>query len=690
MPKILALFLICVLGAFAAMPVVEKPSAKNGFKLLTGEFVSENNQTIAKGGVTLFGDGVFIYSSKATFRKDDNRLELFGNVLIKRDGKTQALVDYLIFDVDSEQSLFDGVFVPSWDNDVWLVAANGKSREKIYTFKSVISSSCEPNEPDWSITATTGIYNTKSKFVHMINPVFYAGRVPVLYLPYFGYSTDNTRRTGFLPPTFGKSNKEGALYELPFYIAPQDNWDIEIWGQERTKRGRGVGGVLRFVDSPQSRGSVYYGFFRDKPDYQRLYGLKNSFHSGLSLDYTRDKIFSSGDNADKIFIKWEDYNDVDYLKLKNVDSSEGSLDQIIINKINYYYATKSYYFGLGGRYSKDIKAPQRKDILQNYPNVRLHSFLDAALANKLLYSADLEYKNFSRKEGTQAQLQKLSVPLTLTQDVLNEYLNITFTQRLNFVNIDYKDTPDSVKETNGKLFDTFSKISASTILLKPFGNHMHIIDLGVNYTLPTQKEKRGILINDFYELKEKEKEVALKFSQHVNTKSANIFSQRLSQNYKKDKDIWNFSDLQNEFIYNPFSFLSLSSETKYSIRNDVLISNYVAAEFKQSNKRLSIGYLLGKDEQTRQITSDYYKINATYQINAKNKLDGEFHYDALSKDVRKVGVTYAFLKKCWNFIVEYSRELEPTSGAASRLNDIILLKVNLNPLGEYKYRAYER
>jgi len=82
-------------------------------------------------------------------------------------------------------------------------------------------------------------------------------------LPYFGFSTDTTRRTGLLPPEFGYGNNDGFYYKQPIYFAPYNEWDFQVDPQVRTRRGVGAYGAFRFVDSPDGKGEISFGAFKD-------------------------------------------------------------------------------------------------------------------------------------------------------------------------------------------------------------------------------------------------------------------------------------------------------------------------------------------------------------------------------------------------------------------------------------------
>ena len=189
--------------------------------------------------------------------------------------------------------------------------------------------------------------NRETGYLHLWNSLFYVKGVPVFYTPYFGFSTDTTRRTGFLMPYFSYGSTEGFHYEQPFYYAPQDNWDLEFRPQIRTNRGEGIYTTLRYVDSPYSQGSLTVGYFNEKSSFVEKEKLRNKEHKGFEFEYTRSKLVSSYFGAnfqDALWVDMTILNDVDYLNLatNNIDDYTG---RYVTSRLNYFLTNDSQYFG---------------------------------------------------------------------------------------------------------------------------------------------------------------------------------------------------------------------------------------------------------------------------------------------------------------------------------------------------------
>ena len=151
--------------------------------------------------------------------------------------------------------------------NVWLSGEQSSAIDENVSVRSGVMSGCDPNDPLWKMEFTSSDYNSDTMWLDIYNARLYIYDIPVFYTPYFGYSLDTTSRTGVLPPLIGLSEKEGFYYEQALYIAESSWWDMEFKPQVRTKRGSGLYGEFRFVDSKVSKGTLNYGYFRERDDY---------------------------------------------------------------------------------------------------------------------------------------------------------------------------------------------------------------------------------------------------------------------------------------------------------------------------------------------------------------------------------------------------------------------------------------
>ncbi|MDQ1339517.1 MAG: hypothetical protein QG567_669, partial [Campylobacterota bacterium] len=69
-----------------------------------------------------------------------------------------------------------------------------------------------------------------------------------------------------------------------------------------------------------------------------------------------------------------------------------------------------------------------------------------------------------------------------------------------------------------------------------------------------------------------------------------------------------------------------------------------------------------------------------------------YSHDNIMQESREYGVEYIYNKRCWDFSVSFNRELRPSlvdGEINSKINDIIYLKLNLNPFFGFEQKVYE-
>ena len=70
--------------------------------------------------------------------------------------------------------------------------------------------------------------------------------VPLLYTPYLSFPIDDRRKTGFLVPGFGSSNRSGMEVSLPFYLNLAPNYDATLTPRYLEDRGAQLNTEFRY------------------------------------------------------------------------------------------------------------------------------------------------------------------------------------------------------------------------------------------------------------------------------------------------------------------------------------------------------------------------------------------------------------------------------------------------------------
>ena len=236
-------------------------------EIYAGDLITQHNIIkISKEVTVVYGDYILV-AKRATYNKNTGELELFEDVKVINKNKYKILGKYAKLNIKKKKRTFKPFYLLDNASQVWLSGDKGCALNKDIDISSGVVSGCDPKNPLWQIEFSSSDYNSKTKWLNIYNAILYIYDIPVLYTPYFGYSLDTTRRTGFLTPSFGYSNAEGVYFEQPFYIAEQNWWDLEFKPQIRTNRGSGIYSTFRFVDSKYSQGELTSGIFKEKTEY---------------------------------------------------------------------------------------------------------------------------------------------------------------------------------------------------------------------------------------------------------------------------------------------------------------------------------------------------------------------------------------------------------------------------------------
>lgn len=658
-----------------------------------------NNVVIATGEAVAVGEGYYIRADKLIYKKDEESVEAFGDIFVLKGSASYTVSDYAKFYVSNKTGYFDKFFFKNTSDDLWVSSKEANANNKIYTVNSAVSSSCNPSHPDWYLKYSQGEYDSESKQMTLYNTTLYLKDVPLLYTPYFSFSTDKTRRSGLLKPDIGYKGNEGFIYMQPYYYVtdPEASWDAETTPQIRTKRGLGINETVRFIDSPYSRGYIRGGYFADNQTFRDKYQLKNLTHYGFNVFYDRENLFAPKnkklDNEDGLYVNINYLNDIDYVNLQNRDNlRENNVDKITTSKINYYYQQKNNYYGAYMKYYIDTSKTSNDDTIQEYPKLQYHRNTENLFLDDLLYSIDMKSTRYDRRTGLNAFQNEATLPISYTMHAFDDMLGFTLSEnfyanKVGFYNRGGANIDDYSFYSNTHKFKLF------TNLVKPYDNFIHTIDLEYVYTkpgghteknYPAQTEELISLVTSTSETENSAVRLAQFF---YNNNGALMLTHRLNQTIYHDSSRvdYKYGDLENEFTYYYNKYVSLSSDIFYSHKDNIISAATSSISYNDGDFISSLSHVY-KDQTT--ITgknrSSYFALNASKKLDYKYTAFGSYEYDEYAKETRAWTIGLNMKKQCLSYSISVKNEITPilTSTSSSSIkNYIIYLGINLIPLG---------
>lgn len=250
---------------------------KKNLVVITGNqgLISKRNTSFLEEQVTVIRFGEQMTAHKAVVYRNEvgklKEIDLVGNVHLRKPntlivGKkghynfvTRAK---MVSDVLYRTAINDGPNivqkVPSCaiqkKRKVTYLSAWGEASEfiqtqpKIYELWKASFTTCPPTTtPAWRVNANHIVLDKNTGRGYATHARILVKDIPVLYLPYINFSIDKKRKTGFLWPTIGGSNKWGPYVLSPFYWNIAPNYDMTIIPGLLTKRGVRVTDHFRYL-----------------------------------------------------------------------------------------------------------------------------------------------------------------------------------------------------------------------------------------------------------------------------------------------------------------------------------------------------------------------------------------------------------------------------------------------------------
>lgn len=599
--------------------------------------------------------------------------------------------------LNTDKGVSDPLFFFDESSNVWIKCENAILNPDTYITQKSIVSSCNTQNPDWKIAFTTGEFDKENKWLHLYNPVFYANDIPVLYLPYFSFTTDKTRRTGLLKPEFGMSSSEGFYYMQPMYYAPDVNYDVELRPQIRTNRGEGMHGTYRFVDSAYSNGSITTGYFQEHSNYAKDENLKNDSHYGLKMTYDRSQLLSEKYTTieDGLWLDINYLNDIDYYNTMRNETL--SYDKLATSRLNYYVKHDQDYVGLYAKYYIDTSKISNDSTMQELPTLHYHHFANPLLLDNLLYSVDYKANNYTRQEGVTAFQNEFNAPFTLYFSLLEDYLHVSVSENIYASHIAYGN--DDTQENEGKYWRNYHKLTLFTELSKPYDSFYHTMYLGIDQILPSKEDENGY-IADFIALNTLVKSTALTLKEFFyNEEGEKKVSHTLKQIYYSDYD-YKYGNLENDLKYYVTNQFYLGHNFHYSHEYSKISRNQVSVNYADDIYSTSLRYTY-QDKTYRENT--IYKVNQDISANkdysfvtlyADTKYFTHYNifssvdYDVQDDQFRSWNIGFKKTLKCWDYSIQYRDKITPklTSASIDSVNrEGIMFMFNLYPMGSVGY-----
>lgn len=190
-------------------------------------------------------------------------------------------------------------------------------KPKVYELHHANYSTCKPGSCAWQVKASHIKVDDNKKLIKAYNGSFWFFGVPIMYTPYFSFSYDNTRKSGFLLPIVGYSRSGGMELGEPYYFNFAPNVDMTfspIWYSKRDWR---LNNKLRYL-TWSSLGQLYISLLPHDRAFakfrqQKLIDNPNAPGAERLKNATATRAYLSWQQRTQLTPAWNSYIDISYV-----------------------------------------------------------------------------------------------------------------------------------------------------------------------------------------------------------------------------------------------------------------------------------------------------------------------------------------------------------------------------------------
>jgi len=337
---------------------------------------------VARGNVVIKRQWDTLMADEVTYRAKEHVLEAKGHVVISSD-KATIQTDEAIMQTQSNTGFMNQAVIILPSGDRLIAERVRRIDDQTYEAEEIIFSSCPIDEESWRLAASHAVLNQQDGSLTSKHARFELWGVPVLYSPWWQQSL--RRKSGLLMPSVAIGKRRGTEISIPYYIAPQANWDATLTPHWMSARG--------LMGEAEFRHISQFGY--EKINIAGINdAVTNSIRSRLEGDVSWQlpgnmQLTAKADHvSDHVYI-------ADYATGNQIRSSYLQSMAILTQAVKYQDFLGSW--SLQGVHQQNLTLQSNATTLQIVP--RLQSHAEWALSSAFRLNLDQQSTRFSRRNG---------------------------------------------------------------------------------------------------------------------------------------------------------------------------------------------------------------------------------------------------------------------------------------------------
>ena len=425
------------------------------------QYETKEGKTIvtAPDGLVASKGGLKLSADRAVVNLSDKNAELDGDVYFGwNTGSLRA--DKAAVDFENETGTFSDAVLNSDVSDFYVTADKvDKLSEFDYQLVNPHMSSCRcpDGSRPWEVSCSDAILRDEG-YGKAHDATLKLGGVPIFYTPYLVFPFKRERQSGFLVPTFGYSDIDGAKFSIPYFWEVDESTDLIF--RPFTETNTRTGMALDYNEIYSSKSELESRFYFSNES------ARDGDNRGTITSDLYDPTIDENRYAGYLTQQWRNESDA-FMPVSLISDIHYVSDDLFLREFddedlgeyNARYATSrmAAYTSAGPLLSAQLSGEFNQSILtdddlvfQRLPELNLYSqksvrpFGFNPLGFKMDFSNNFQAVNFNRKEGFDGWRYNLnpgvSMPLRYKNYVTSELKLETFNT---FYNLGDSTVPDN-------------------------------------------------------------------------------------------------------------------------------------------------------------------------------------------------------------------------------------------------------
>ncbi len=339
----------------------------------------KNNIVTASGNVVIVNENRQIVADKVVYDQNIDKAIATGKVkLTEKDGSIYESNEVVL--TNEFKSVVAIPLFGKLEDKSSVSAVNLKKNDLGESFfNEGVYTACDcdlkkQETPIWRLESKQIHHDPKTQTIYLKHPVMKIFSLPLYYLPYLSFPDWTVkRRSGFLTPTYGYSNRNRFNIKIPYYYAPENDptWDMTFTTHQNGKTGHADQlNIRKEYENTSLETNIYNGNLDTNKstgdnvfavNLKALTSLKNNWDMTIEGKYADQETFMrrygfDGDTSYKSYIELKKINNnsisnIEIYNIQNLDETSSNNEPVLAPSVSHHIFNINKKHG----YNYDIK-----------------------------------------------------------------------------------------------------------------------------------------------------------------------------------------------------------------------------------------------------------------------------------------------------------------------------------------------